>query len=124
VGEPFRINQHVSPIVITYRKVLRKPEYKLASRFVGVSALFCNVRDKLRDLIDELAYETTREVIDPGQTRAVHWAINVQDPWDAVGRSDVVAVHSPGIIPPGAMHFEVIQQVKQEEELDQGENAA
>lgn len=112
MSEPIRVGKHVSPIVITYRKVFRKPEYRYNRRFVGVRQLLQNVTDRLRAIAEEIAFEVTREVVDPGETKAVHWAINVAEPWEADTVSDLVAVHTHGIVPPGAMHFEVIEQVR------------
>jgi hypothetical protein len=102
----------VAPFVITYRQVFQRPKIEITRKFVGIKRLVVNAIKKAQEVFDEIAYDVERNVVDPGKSRAVHWAINVREPWESGSEADVVAVQVPGIRPPAGYHFEVIQVVE------------
>lgn len=102
-------SQEVAPMVITYRQVFRRPQVAFARKFVGFKKLVANIRAKVKEVVEELAFDTERTVIDAGDSRAVHWAINVRDPWESSGEAELVAYQIPGLKPPAGYHFEVVQ---------------
>jgi len=106
------------PFVISYRKILKRPKLVRKRHFVGPAQLARNLLVKAIEFFEDIAYETTTEEIDPGRSVAVHWAINVEDPWDvAPGREmNLIAHRMAGDIPPGGAHFEIISQPKAEEQ--------
>jgi hypothetical protein len=111
------------PFVVTYRKWLRRPKVTQTTRFVGVRQLLKNAWGMAASVIHDLAYEQTNEVKDPGKSVVVHWAIQVEDPWDiAPGReANLVAYRMMGDRPPCGAHFEIISVAEQEAEQPSGD---
>jgi len=107
--------QEVAPFVITYRKVFKRPKIEIVRRFVGFGQLVKNAFAKAREIYDEIAYDVQKNVIDPGESKAVHWAVNVRDPWESAGEAEVIASQVPGVRPPAGYHFEVIQILEGEQ---------
>lgn len=83
------------PLTITYRKVTKKPEIKRTRRFIGWRNIVRNIAIKAIEFVEEICYETEREVLDGGEQRAVHWALEVEDPWGDNDRSELIAVRLP-----------------------------
>lgn len=108
------------PFVISYRKILRKPKISRRRQFVGPMQFVKNMALKVIELLDDAAFETQTEVEDPGKSVVVHWAVNIEDPWDiAPGReATLVAFRMMGDRPPCGAHFEIISAVE-----DHGESA-
>lgn len=104
-------NPEVAPFVITYRQVFRRPKIEVVKRFVGFSKLVSNVVAKARELFDEVAFDVEKKILDPGESKAVHWAINVRDPFESGTEADLIASQIPGTQPPAGYHFEVIQVI-------------
>ena len=102
-----KMSDKAAPIVFTYRRVLRRPTVEIEHRFVGFYRFLKNAVIKLHDLVDELAFEEKRNVTDPGESQAVHWALQVRDPFDSEGTAEVVAFKTPGYRPSAGWHFEV-----------------
>ena len=102
----------VAPFVITYRKVFKRPKIELVRTFVGIRKFLSNLVGKAREVFEEIAYDEQKNVIDPGESKAVHWAINVRDPWDSAGEADLIAFQVTGLRPPAGFHFEVVQVVE------------
>jgi hypothetical protein len=103
------------PIVVTYRKIIKKPKIVRQRRFVGAVQLVKNFLTKAIEMVEEAAFETKTEVIDPGQSVSVHWAISVEDPWDTTTGAEkgLVAYRMLNDIPPSGVHFEVISPIKE-----------
>ena len=103
------------PIVVTYRKILRKRKLKRERRFVGAVQLVKNLLHKTIEMIEEAAFETKVEEIEPGQSVAVHWAISVEDPWDTTTgvEKNLIAYRMLNDIPPSGIHFEVVSPLKE-----------
>jgi len=97
------------PFVVTYRKILRKPKIKRERKFVGLVQLAKNLMVKVIETMEQAAFETTTEYLDPGQSVAVHWALTVEDPFDTrEGKEkNLVAYRMGNDIPPNGLHFEV-----------------
>jgi hypothetical protein len=104
------------PIVVTYRQILKKPKIVRERRFVGALQMVKNLLAKAIELVEGVAFETTTEVLDPGQSVSVHWAISVEDPWDTTTGAEkgLVAYRMLDDIPPSGVHFEVITPLKEE----------
>lgn len=113
------------PFVVTYRKFKRKPKVKRTRRFVGFGQFVRNAIGMVASMIDDLAYTEETEVLDPGQSVAVHWAVQIEDPWNIEpGReASMVAYRMTGDRPPCAAHFEFITPPR-EEEMTPEEDAA
>lgn len=103
------------PIVVTYRKVIKKPKIVRQRRFVGAVQMVKNFLAKAIEMVEEAAFETKTEIIDPGQSVSVHWAISVEDPWDTTtgAEKNLVAFRMLNDIPPSGVHFEVLSHVKE-----------
>lgn len=108
------------PFVISYVKVLRRPKVKQERSFVGLIQIMKNVVVKAIEFIEDVAFETNIEHIDPGQTVSVHWAIDVEDPWDmSTGREkNLIAYRMLNDVPPSGVHFEIISSCEEETEGD------
>lgn len=97
------------PFVITFRKILEKPKLKRQRRFVGPGQFVKNLILKTIELVEDAAFETQTEVVDPGRTVAVHWAVSVEDPWDvSSNEANLIAFRMDGDRPPCGAHFEII----------------
>lgn len=99
------------PIVVTYRRYLRSPKLKRHRRFVGPVQFVKNLLAKTIDMIEEAAFETQIEHVDPGQSVSANWAITVGDPFNPdpeAGRQALVAYRLGKDIPPAGVTFEVI----------------
>lgn len=110
-----KMREGAVPFVISYRKILKKPEIERRRVFVGPLQLAKNAAVKVIEFFEGVAYETVTEVKDPGRSVAVHWAVEVEDPWDATpGREmNLVAVRMGDDMPPCGAHFEIVSpQVK------------
>ena len=113
-----QVSEHSVPFVITYRKVLRRPKLVKTRQFVGVIQMMKNAMVRAITAVEELAFETETKVEDPGQSVAVHWAVDVEDPWDTTtGREkNLVAYRMLGDKPSSGMHFEIFSMPPKEEE--------
>jgi hypothetical protein len=119
MDEPhLKLTDKAAPIVFTYRRVLRRPQIEVEQRFVGLYQFVKNVVSKVGELLDELAFEEKRNVVDPGESQAVHWALQVRDPFESTGTAEVVAFQTTGYRPPAGFHFEVISVVEHELDTD------
>jgi hypothetical protein len=109
------------PFVITYRKILRKPKMTRERRFVGAINMVKNLIVKAIETIEDVAFETSIEEVDPGQSVSVHWAVTIPDAYDpTTGREkNLVAFRMLNDMPPCGAHFEIISPPKEE-----GEEAA
>lgn len=97
-----------TPICITYRKVDQKPVVKRTKRFVGWRQLVKNAIGAAAEFLDSIAYESKEELESGGEVAAVHWAVEVDDPWGVSSMSSLVAVRVPER-PPAGVHFEIIK---------------
>ncbi len=111
-----RMSDEAAPIVFTYRRVSRPPVIERRKRFVGVRAAIRNAVSLLKETVEHLVYVDDHKVIDAGESTAVHWAIQVEDPFDASSPSPVIAVQTHGYRPPAGFHFEVISNVHAQRE--------
>ena len=71
-----------------------------------------NLLVKAIETFEEVAFDEQTIVDDPGQTVAVHWALDVEDPFDTTaGREkNIVAYRILGEnLPPSGAHFEIFQ---------------
>jgi len=103
------IHDSVAPIVLTYRRVFRKPSFADKTTFVGVWGFAKNMGRKVAALLHECAYHTERETLDPGHSTVVHYSLNIRDPWDVTaGEGELVATNHGPDKPPSALNFTVI----------------
>ena len=105
------------PIVVSYRKVTKKPVVKRTRAFVGFGQMLRNIAVKAIEFVEDVAYETTNEVLDAGEQKVVHWAIEVDDPWGVNPRSELVAMRVSDKPACGA-HFEVISVMEEKDERE------
>ena len=105
------------PMVISYRKILRKPKIVRERKYVGVLQTFKNLLAKAIELVEDTAFETKVEVLDEGQSVSIHWAISVEDPWDTTTgvEKNLIAYRMLNDIPPSGVHFEVISPMREEQ---------
>jgi len=102
------------PFVISYKKILRKPKIKRQRKFVGpfrlVRNLVTQALEAALDVIEKAAFETEIEYLDRGQSVTVHWAVNIDDPFDARPGQEktLMAFRMLDDMPPCGAHFEII----------------
>lgn len=96
------------PITISYRRVTKRPTLKRERMFVGWKNVLRNIAVKAITFVEEIAYETTKEELDAGESQVVHWAINVEDPWGPSNTARLVAYRTGEDKPPAGASFEVI----------------
>lgn len=95
------------PIVLSYRRVSKRPKLKRIKRFVGLRQVARNLLEKAIDFVQEVAYETEHEVLECGKTEVVHWAVQVEDPWGTDNAGELVVTRVPDKPACGA-NFEII----------------
>lgn len=108
------IHESTVPFVITYRRVYERPKVEQWVEFRGWGKGLKRMADKVKATIHDCFYEEKQKMISPGRSQAVHWAINVADPFDAAGEQELVAKNYGTDKPPAAVNFHVIQMVDQE----------
>jgi len=104
------------PFVITFRKIIRKPKMTRERKFVGALSLVKNLLVKIIETIEDVAFETVIQELDPGQSVSVHWAVTIPDAFDpTTGREkNLVAFRMLNDMPPCGAHFEIISPPKEE----------
>ena len=96
------------PITVSYRRVTKRPKLKRTRAFVGWRNVVRNIAIKAISLVEDLAYETTSEELEAGESQVVHWALNVEDPWGPNNTARIVAYRTGDDRPPAGASFEVI----------------
>lgn len=98
------------PFVVSYRKILRKPKIKRERRFVGAVQLVKNLLVKAIETVEQAAFETTTEYVEPGESVVVHWAVDIEDPFDTrPGQfKNLVAYRMENDVPPHGLRYEVL----------------
>jgi hypothetical protein len=99
------------PLVMSYRRVTKKPVIERHRRFVGWRCLLSNLALKAIELIEEVCYEVQSEVLDAGDQQVVHWALEIDDPWGVHPESALIATRMHERPACGA-NFEVITVVE------------
>jgi len=108
-----KISDQGAPFVISFRRILKTPKITRSRQFVGLANFVKNCLVKAIEFVEKNAFETKTEVIDPGKSVVVHWAVNIRDPWETqTGEADLVAFRMDGDKPPCGAHFEVITAEK------------
>ena len=102
------------PLTISYRKVTERPEVERTRRFVGWKRVWANIAIKVIEAIEEVAYEQKDEVLKAGKQSVVHWAIEIENPWDMNDVSTVRAIRVPDK-PAAGLSLEVIKIIDPEE---------
>jgi hypothetical protein len=97
-----------TPICITYRRGSERPVLKRTRRFVGWRKLVKNAIGLIADALDSIAYETEEKMELPADSVAVHWALEVDNPWDSASESRIVAIQVPEV-PAAGTHFEIFK---------------
>lgn len=90
------------PLLLSYRRVTKKPQIKRTRRFVGLRGIARNLAIKAIEFVQEVCYEIESEVLDAGEEQVVHWALEVDDPWGVNDRSTIVACRTHGEERPAA----------------------
>jgi hypothetical protein len=97
-----------TPICVTYHRTPSAPRLKRTRRFVGLRQLALNVVNAIVDAIDDLAFETSEQLEMPDGAVAVHWAVEIDDPWGPDGESQLLAIRVPER-PVASTNFEVFR---------------
>lgn len=97
-----------TPICITYRSAPSKPVIKRTKKFVGWRNVAKNIIGAVADFAHSIAYEETETIEEVDGATAVHWAIEVDDPWGVNPEAGLVAVRVPER-PPAGVHFEIFK---------------
>jgi len=97
-----------TPICITYRRSSERPTVKRTRRFVGFRQLARNAWNLIADSLDSIAYEVEEKVEMGEDTVAVHWALEIEDPWGSDHESSLMAIRVPEC-PPAGQHFEIFK---------------
>jgi hypothetical protein len=106
------------PIVISYRKITKKPVYQRVRGFVGVRRLAINLAIKALDFVEDVCFESENVEVEPGEEQVVHWAIEIEEPWGMNPQSTLVASRVPD--KPGCgSHYEVIRIVDAKAEKEE-----
>jgi hypothetical protein len=108
------------PIVMSYRRVTKKPEIKRTKRFIGLKRIIGTLAHRAIEWVEELAYEPETEVLDAGESEVVHWALQVNDPWDVGGQSHLVVTRLADC-PPCGMNFETVRIEEPEPVVEQAQ---
>ena len=98
----------VTPICITYRRSSERPVIRHKRKFVGFRQVFKNAWNLVADTLDSLAFETEERLELGEDSIAVHWALEIDDPWGTNPESQLVAVRVPEC-PPAGQHFEIFK---------------
>lgn len=96
------------PIVFTYRRVTKRPEIRRTKSFIGWKRVVGTLLYRAIEWVEELAYVSEITEISPGREQAVHWALQVEDPWSGDMQSNLVVTRMPDRPACGA-NFEIIR---------------
>ena len=110
------------PIVFSYRRVTKRPKIERTRRFVGLKRVFGTLVHRAIEWVEELAYEVQDEVMDAGREEAVHWALQVDDPWGPSAQSQLIVTRMPDRPACGA-NFEIIRIEEPQSQPDTPERA-
>lgn len=98
------------PILITHRVIKRQPKVNVTRKFVGLVEGFRTLAVKAIDLIQESFWKDHREIVDPGDCKIVHYAIDVEDDGTDPEQGNLVATKISGTARPGfGAQFEVVR---------------
>lgn len=113
-----KLHESAVPFVVTYRKILEKPKAKITTKRLGFRQIVKNIVLKAFEFYEDVAIERITEVESPGRSVAVHWAFQVEDPWDvSPGReANLVGCRMLDDVPPSGAHFEIISPERKVEE--------
>lgn len=104
--------ENAVPIVITHRTVTKAPEIARSRRFVGLWEGMKTLAVKAIEIIEESFWEEEREVLDLGESRVTHYAIDIFHETDGVNDypARLRVTQLPGNTRPACgAHFEVIK---------------
>lgn len=98
------------PIIITHRTVTRMPKVNVKKRFVGIKDGLLNLAIKAIELVQENFWVEESDVEDKGESRVVHYAIDVEDDSMEPEKALLIATKLHGNDRPGCgAHFEVVK---------------
>lgn len=108
------IHESTVPFVITYRRVYQRPKVEEWFEFRGWGSGLKRAANKVKSVVHDCFYEHKQKMIEPGRSQAVHWGIQIADPFDASGEQELVAKNYGHDKPPAAVNFHVVQVVDEE----------
>lgn len=100
-----------APLVFTYKRVTKRPSYKQIRTFVGLRRLATNALTMVFDLLDDLCFDHEQATTDPGESTAVHWAVEVEDPWGINPSTNLVCTKIPEVPDRVGAHYEISRLV-------------
>lgn len=107
------------PILISHTKVEREPKIKRTRQFVGLKQGLQNLLGSAVALVHESFWEIVPEVLDAGEMRSTHYAVQVSDDPGA-GSPELVVTRLDGQGRPGCgAHFEVVTVERPEDQLSE-----
>lgn len=112
MGIEMTMPEQAVPFVISYRQVVKKPQVERRRIFVGPIQLVKNVLASALEFIEHVAFDTETNVIDPGRSNVVHWAVTIEDPWDNNREATLIAHKTHGDRPPCGAHFEIVSHAE------------
>jgi|SRR5581483_5683079 len=98
------------PIIITHQVVKKMPKITRERKFAGLLNGFRSLAAEAIDIIQRHFWIEEKKVEDPGETRAVHFAIDVEtDALDEDGAHLVVSRVDPEVRPACGAHYQVVK---------------
>lgn len=98
------------PIIITHQVVKKMPKITRERKFAGFINGFASLAAEAIDLIQRHFWVEEKKVEDPGETRAVHYAIDVEtDSLDEDAAHLVVSRVDPEVRPACGAHYQVVK---------------
>lgn len=105
------------PILISHTRVEREPTIKRTRQFVGFKQGVRNLLGAAASLLHESFWQIVPEVLDAGDVRSTHYAVQISDDPGSPG-PELVVTRLDGQARPGCgAHFEVINVAKPTEQM-------
>lgn len=112
-------NTEGSPIIISHRTIERMPKIRKVRTFLGLREGLKNLLVKSLDSIIESFWTEERIEEDPGKSRVVHYAFDVEDDGTEPDRVYLTGIKTSGESRSGAgMHFEVCRVLEEQPKDD------
>lgn len=108
-------NDEAVPIIISHRLVTKPPQISITRNFIGIRKGLMRLALKTLEFIEQTFWEEVRDTLDPGESKVVHYAIDIEDDGMESEVSNVVATKLHGNDRPGCgLHLEVVKVIKQD----------
>ena len=109
------------PIVITHHTVKRAPKIEVSKKFVGIGAgikrLITGLAIKAIETVDEAFWSEERTVLDKGDVRSVHYALDVETDETNPDTTAVIATKLDQDRPACGAHYQVVRIESQDKDV-------